>query len=129
MTANIQLHRFLLMSSGTEISERGREEGAGQEGAPIRETDGYLRPIGSAHPPPPLPPRRDVEWRQTAPGKPRQGMSRGAPGSGCWEVDWNNNTHRQRVDGQLTWRRPQRPIRERTGSHVAATTAVKVWRQ
>lgn len=49
MTANIQSHRFLLMSSGTEISERGREEGAGQEGAPIRETDGYLRPIGSAH--------------------------------------------------------------------------------
>lgn len=44
MTANIQSHRFLLMSSGTEISERGREEGA-----PIRETDGYLRAIGSAH--------------------------------------------------------------------------------
>lgn len=50
MTANIRSNHFLLMSTGTEISERGREEGGGvQEGAPIREIDGYLQPIGSAH--------------------------------------------------------------------------------
>lgn len=56
-----------------------------QEGAPIREIDGYLQPIGFA------------QWRflqvgissgkKTFAGKPRQGMLRGTSGS-----DWKSNT-------------------------------------
>lgn len=37
---NILLNHFLLKSAGTEISVRGRGQ---QEGAPIREIDGYLQ--------------------------------------------------------------------------------------
>lgn len=68
--------------------------------------------------------------RKTTPGNVEGSSRKWLLGSGL-EQQHSSSAGRvvtQPRKSQLTRRRPQRPIREQTGNHVAATAALKVWK-